>query len=104
MLRQTLHWVLTSATFRQSMVDMLLFLKEAGRSIIEVKKGKFICVVDMLCTMYQPVTMYDRLEVVEKVLEASVKGDNNPRLTAKFKHIVNRRMCLPGEDLPHTSE
>ena len=42
--------------------------------------------------MYQSVSVYDQLDVMEKELEALVKGENIPRLVAKLKRIVNRRM------------
>jgi len=102
MLRQTVHWVLTSHTFHQEMVELLLYLNEIERSKIEVKEGVVLWVADMLGTMYHSVNNYEQLDVMEKILKSLLSDGSDPRMMAKFKHLENRRQCFAGEDLPHS--
>jgi len=98
MLRQTLYWILTATVFHPAMVDIIVYLRETGRSKIKVKDSN-MCVMDMLGSMYQPIYMYDQLGVVESVLKRLSQYDSCPRRKAMLNHLVNRRLCLEGEDL-----
>ena len=98
MLTQTMYFILSTSDFHELQVELLQFLRDTERSQLEVQVGKVMCVGDMLGSKYQPVTKYEQLEVIEKMLAGLTAAAGHSNWSAKTKHLENRRLCLAGAD------